>query len=64
MEIPLHEQLRNHQWRQMITAAGPDDLEALRTAALLILDYAISSRGFALQQAAALLPRQQEAPAE
>lgn len=64
MELPLHEQLRNDQWRRMITAAGPGDLEELRTAALLILNYAISSRGFALQQAAALLPRQQEAPAE
>ena len=32
MELPPHEQFRNDQWRRMITAAGPGDLEALRTA--------------------------------
>ncbi len=61
--LPLQEQLRNEQWRRMIKAAGPADLGTLKTIALLILQYAESNRAFALQQAKALLPQQQNAPA-
>jgi hypothetical protein len=49
MALPLHEQLRNEQWRRMINAAGPGDLESLRTMANCILDYAIAHRGLAMQ---------------
>jgi hypothetical protein len=61
-ELPLHEQLRNHQWRQMIETAGPGDTDNLKRIALAILDYSVTSRLFALQAAAAGLPRQQKAP--
>jgi hypothetical protein len=63
MDLPLQEQLRNEQWRRLINGAGPGDLEALKTAALMILSYAETSRGYALQQAQSLLPKQQNAPA-
>jgi hypothetical protein len=63
MDLPLQEQLRNEQWRRLINGAGPGDLEALKTAALMILSYAETSRCFALQQAQSLLPKQQNAPA-
>jgi hypothetical protein len=63
MELPLQEQLRNEQWRRMIQGAGSRDLENLKTVALAILDYAETNRQFALQQAAAVLPRQQNTPA-
>jgi hypothetical protein len=63
MDLPFHEQLRNEQWRRMIKGAGPGDAQSLKTVALSILDYAETSRAFALQQAQALLPRQQNAPA-
>jgi hypothetical protein len=63
MDLPLHEQLRNDQWRRMIEAAGPGDLNSLKRIALTVLEYAATSRAFALEQAAALLPRQGNAPA-
>jgi len=62
MELPLHEQLRHHQWRTLIDRAGPGDVEHLKQIALAILDYSVTSRLFALQAAAAWLPRQQNAP--
>lgn len=63
MDLPLHEQFRVSQWRTMIDGAGPGDLEALRKVAHLVLDYGIVNRQFALAQAAASLPVQQNAPA-
>jgi len=63
MDLPLQEQLRNEQWRRLIGSAGPRDVEALKTVALAILGYAETSRAYALQQAHALLPKQQNAPA-
>ena len=63
MDLPLHEQFRINQWRTMIDGAGPADLEALRQIAHSVLDYAITNRAFALQQAAAMLPQQQKTPA-
>ena len=61
--LPLHEQFRVNQWRTLIDGAGPGDLEALRTISHQVLDYAIANRSFALAQAAATLPRQENAPA-
>jgi len=61
--LPLHEQFRLNQWRALIDGAGPGDLEALRQISHQVLDYAITNRAFALAQAAALLPKQQNAPA-
>lgn len=63
MDLPLHEQFRVNQWRTLIDGAGPADLEHLRQISHAILDYAITNRAFALAQAAAMLPRQQNAPA-
>jgi hypothetical protein len=63
MDLPLQEQLRNEQWRRLVKGAGPADLEALKTTALLILSYAETSRKFTLLQAQSLLPKQQNAPA-
>jgi hypothetical protein len=63
MDLPLQEQLRNEQWRRMIQGAGNRDLENLKTVALAILDYAETNRSFALQQAHAMLPKQQNTPA-
>jgi hypothetical protein len=63
MDLPLQEQLRNEQWRRMIQGAGSRDLENLKTVALSILSYAETNRQFALQQAAAGLPKQQNTPA-
>lgn len=61
--LPLHEQFRVNQWRTLIDGAGPGDLEALRQISHQVLDYAVVNRAFALSQAAAGLPRQQNAPA-
>lgn len=47
----------------MIQSAGSRDLENLKTVALSILSYAETNRQFALQQAAAGLPKQQNTPA-
>ncbi len=63
MDLPLHEQFTISQWRSMIDSAGPRDLEALRTISHKVLDYAITNRAFAMQQAEALLPRHEKAPA-
>jgi hypothetical protein len=61
--LPLHEQFRFNHWRTLIDGAGPGDLDALRQISHQVLDYAIVNRAFALQQAAALLPRQEKTPA-
>lgn len=63
MDLPMHERLRNEQWRRTIQGATGRDLENLKTVALAILQYAETNRSFALQQAAAFLPKQQETPA-
>lgn len=63
MDLPLHEQLRHHQWRQLIDRAGPGDLDHLKAISLAILDYATVNRLFALEQAAAMLPKQKNTPA-
>jgi len=63
MDLPLQEQLRNEQWRRMIQGATARDLENLKAVALSILSYAETNRQFALQQAAAGLPKQQNTPA-
>lgn len=60
MDLPLHEQLLLEKWRRLIDQAGPGDLQSLKTISLKILDYAASQRQFALAQAAALLPRQND----
>jgi hypothetical protein len=49
MALPLHEQLRNEQWRRMIDTAGPGDLEGLRKIASCLLDYAKAHRELAMQ---------------
>ena len=48
MTLPLTDQFRHEQWRRMITSAGPGDLEALRTLAGCLLDYATAHRGLAM----------------
>jgi hypothetical protein len=63
MELPLHEQFNISQWRSMIDTAGPKDLEALRQISHKVLDYAITNRLFALEQAATLQLRHEKAPA-
>lgn len=43
----------------MVEQAGPGDLASLKTLSLKLIEYAATSRKFALTQAAALLPRAQ-----
>jgi hypothetical protein len=59
ISLPLHEQLMLEQWRRMVEQAGPGDLGSLKTLSLKLIEYAATSRKFALTQAAALLPRAQ-----
>jgi len=57
MDYPLHEQFMCQRWQRAIRAAGPGDIEGLKTVALQILDYAIVNRAYALMVAKEGLPK-------
>lgn len=54
--LPLHESLRHEQWRRMILAAGPNDLEKLKEWALQLLLYAATHRQLLLAEMNRNLP--------
>lgn len=64
MALPLHEQLSHENWRRMINEAGPADIEALRRIAHTVLNWGISQRAFAMEQARQMLPKQKAPAAE